>query len=426
MRNKNDILPDTSLWKVFTEFYKLKKGLDDHPDDETYTDHATIILVTIVENMFRVMMLPKMSCLKPSKRIGLSVPLLMNMMRESDRGWTLPGQDLEKVVRDALKPIGECGSGDLVWLRVGDVDRFIDTACPRPRPYLKNTILASSYPFQNVGCIKLEFGEGVFENTGHCEPDYEKMFDARHALVHSLLREPQPKVGRLVLGRVRMVENLFRKLLEGMPGTFDHYKGVALVDTDPGTAIRHLEAAARQANPDWWLHYHLGLAHLKVGSRENAKTAFLEACRKIGGLRKEMEGRRAQADAAASDWMREDMAVLAVSLGAEMTSLDEDDAASECFDCAVSISGEAYPGMCAGAAWYQWGISRFEKAAEYLDVALRSRDLAAGKRAMLYVDKGFMLQLLGSEGEAKACFEEALKLDPSNESACKHLSEQRA
>ena len=69
------MLPDTSLEKVFTEFYKLKKRLEDHLDDETYTDYATIMLVTIVENVFRVRMLSKVNYLKPDERIELRLPL---------------------------------------------------------------------------------------------------------------------------------------------------------------------------------------------------------------------------------------------------------------------------------------------------------------------------------------------------------------
>ncbi len=57
LRNRNDSLPDTSLEKVFTEFYRLKNGLEGHPNDETYMDHATIMLVSVVENMCRVKML---------------------------------------------------------------------------------------------------------------------------------------------------------------------------------------------------------------------------------------------------------------------------------------------------------------------------------------------------------------------------------
>ena len=423
MKNRNGMLPDTSLEKVFTEFYKLKKRLEDHLDDETYTDYATIMLVTIVENVFRVRMLPKVSYLKPDEEIELCLPLLADVVRESDRGRTLTSQDLEKAVHDALESIGNRISNDRARLLVGDVDRFVDAACLRPRPYLKNAILASSYTFQSVGSVKREFGKDVFDNTGYSEPDYVEMFAARHALVHSFLRAPQPDVGKLVSARVRMVENLFKKLFEDAPGTFDRHKGVALVDIDPGTALKHLEAAASQTNPDGWLLYHLGLAHVGMNDQESAKTAFLNAGRKIGGLRKEMEGRCAQTDTAASDWMREDMAVLAISLGAEMARFGDDDAASACFDAAVSISGESYPVMCAGAAWYQWDISRFEKAVEYLDVALRSRGLAAGGRATLCVDKGAALQMLGRVDEAAACFKEAQELDPDNVRARKHLSE---
>ena len=233
MKNRNGTLPDTSLEKVFTEFYKLKKRLEGHLDDETYTDYATIMLVTIVENVFRVRMLSKVDCLKPDEEIELHFSLLMGVVRESDRGWTLTGQDLEKVVHDSLKPIEKYVSDDRARLRVGDVDRFVDMACLRPRPYLKNAILASSYTFQNAGSVKREFGKDVFDNTGYSESDYVEMFAARHALVHSFLRAPQPDVGKLVSARFRMVESLFEKLLESAPGTFDRYKGVALVDIDP-------------------------------------------------------------------------------------------------------------------------------------------------------------------------------------------------
>lgn len=421
--NKNDALPDTSLEKVFAEFYGLKKGLEDNPGAEAHTDLATIMLVSIVENFFRVKMLSRVGCLKPGKRIGLRVSLLMDVLRGSDRGWTCTDQDLESVVRSALEPIAEDASKDIVYLCVGGVDRFIDMACPRPRPYLKNEILASSYSFQNTGLVKREFGNNVFDDTGYCESDYKGMFNARHALVHSLMREPQPGMGELVSERVRMVESLFRKLLGCTPGVFDCHKGTALIEIDPETALTCLTAAAEQPDPGGWTHYHLGRTYHKMGNAEGAKTAFLVAVRKIGGLRKDMEGRCAQVDYHVSDFLKLDMAVLSISLGEEMRLLGEDDAAVACFDVAVSIAGEEYPDVCTWAAWHHVGVLRYREAIACLDVALRHNGAIAGKLAQVYHDKGSILQLLGQDGEAEKCFGKALELDSANEEACGQFPE---
>ena len=420
--NKNDTLPDTSLERVFAEFYKLKKGLEDHPGDETYTDHATIILVTIVENMLRVRMLPRTNALADDWKVTLRVPLLVDAAWGSDGGEGLAGRDHVKAVSDYLESIGKDGSAERVCLRAGDIDRFIDAVCPKPEPYLKNTILASSYTFQNVKSIKDEFEE-VFVDTGHPESDYAEMFNARHALVHSLLREHRPEADGLALKRVHIVEALFRRLLQDTPGVFDLYKGVALVDIDPEEALAHLEAAAKQAGGNGWTSYHLGRAYRKTGDTENAKAELLKAAKNIGDLRKEMEGRLAHTDYAVREWMKFDTALLALCLGMEMERLGDDGAAAECFMCAVSINGESYPELYVWAAWQLEGISRFEDAIWCLDRALGCEDLTVEKRADAYNDKGVMLRLLGQEGRARTCFEKALELNPAHPRASKHLSE---
>ena len=419
--NRNYELPDTSLEKVFAEFYKLKKRLEEHPFDEVYTDHATIMLVTIVENMLRVRMLPRTDALPNDRKVTLRVPLLVVVACESCGGapadWE-PG----KAVSDYLESIEKDGSTESVSLCVGDIDRIIDAVCPNPEPYLKNRILASAYTFQSVKSIKDEFGEEVFSDTGHPESDYAEIFDARHALVHSLLREHRPVADGLVLKRVRIVEDLFRRLLRDDPGVFDLYKGAALVDIDPAEALTHLEAAAKQTSSGGWKFYHLGRAYRKTGGTEKAKAELLKAAKNVGGLLREMEGRRAHADGATREWVKFDTALLTLCLGMELERLGDDDAAAECFACAVSINSESYPELYVWAAWQLEGISRFEDAMWCLDRALDCKGLVGEQRAEAYADKGTMLRLMGQDGKARACFEKALELDPAQPGANKRLS----
>lgn len=426
LRNKNHELPDNSLEKVFTEFYRLREGLVGHLDGEVNTDHATTMLVTIVENMCRVMMRQRAGSLDNYREVTLQIPLLVSVARESDKGWILTDRDHEKGVRHFLKSIGkDVGKSSLyVKLRVREVDQLIEAVCSKPKLYLKNTILATSYNFQSVEGVK-RVKKSVFDDTHYTKSDYKEMFDTRHDLVHSLLRKPQPEASGLVRKWVCMVENLFEVLLKDLPGMFDHYKRVALVDIDTKTSIKHLKAAADKPGSNEWTSYHLGRAYANIGDMENAKTELLKACRKVGDLRKEMEGRCAHVDPAAADQLRLDMAVLILNVGMEVERLGEDDAASECFDEAVLICGESHADLCVWAAWLQYGLNRFGEAVEYLSLAIDKTDgfWEGRRRATLYNDKGSMLSMLGRDGEAKACFEEALRLDPSLGEASKRLLE---
>lgn len=144
--NRNDTLPDTSLEGVFAEFYRLKRGLGDHPGDETYTGHATIMPVTVVENVLRVRMLPRTNAMADYWKVTLRVPLLVDAAWGSGGG--LAGRGHVKAVSGYLESIGKDGSAARVCLGAGDIDRFVDAACPKPEPCLKNTIPASSYTFQ--------------------------------------------------------------------------------------------------------------------------------------------------------------------------------------------------------------------------------------------------------------------------------------
>ena len=421
MRNSNDTLPDTSLEKVFSEFYKLKRGLEEHPDDETYTDHATVMLVSVVENMCRVKMLPKVGTkgyAKPES-IFVRVSLLTDTARKNGHDWALPDRDHEKAVREFLESVNAKECGGLVQLSVTAIDRFVEDVCGKPKPYLKNDILASSYSFQRTKRIKGEFGDGLFDGTGYSESDYYGMFGARHALVHSMVREPDMPVHR----RVDMVEKLLERLLGDVPGAFNHHRGAALMDDDPKTALKCLSAAACQ-DPDAWTLYRLGCVQCRLGNVAEAKRTFLEAARRIGGLRKEMEGRLAHADNAAADWFRQDMGILAVGMGEEMRRIGEEDSASACFAAAASISGESDADMCVCAAWHQRGVGRFEEAVRCLDLALASKDMGDGKRSILYCDKGDMLSFLdGRAAESRECFEWALEMDAGNAEARRRLSE---
>ena len=426
LRNRNDSLPDTSLEKVFTEFYRLKNGLEGHPNDETYTDHATIMLVSVVENMCRVKMLQMVGEMHTSKdgskpdTLDVSVSFLMDTVRKNDWGWAAD-RDPESAVIGFLKSVkAEERHDGYARLKLVDVDRFVEEVCRKPYPFLKNTILASSYPFQSTRHMMDKFGD-VFRGTGYSESDYDGIFMARHALVHSLARDPDARVS--AMRRVNMVEKLFKNMLKGHPGTFDRYKGAALADIDPESALRHLKSAMHRLDSDPWARYHLGHVYRKLGNTEDAKRELLEAVEMIGSLRKDMEGRAAHTDYAVADWFRHDMGILAISLGDEMHLLGENGAASTCFEAAVSISDESDPDICVYAAWYQWGVGRFDEAARRLDAALAFKDMDDAKRSKLHCDKGEMLSYLdGRDAEAKECFVLALKLDPDNAEARRRIS----
>ena len=242
-------------------------------------------------------------------------------------------------------------------------------------------------------------------------------------MTHSLLRTHRTEADGLVLRRVRIVEDLFRRLLRDTPGMFDRCKGAALVDIDPEEALAHLEAAAMQAGGNRWTLYHLGRAHRKTGGAEKAKAHLLKATRNMGGLLKEMEGRRAHTDDAMREWLKFDTALLALCLSMEMERLGDDDAAAECFACAVSISGKSHPELYVEAAWQLEGISRFEDAIWCLDRALGCEGLTAERRAEAYGDKGAMLHHLGQDGKARTCFEKALELKPARPGVSRRLAE---
>ncbi len=347
------------------------------------------------------------------------VSFLVDTVRKNDWGWAA-GRDPESAVIDFLKSVkAEERHDGYARLKIVDVDRFVEEVCRKPYPFLKNAILASSYPFQKTRHIVDKFGD-VFRGTGYNESDYERIFMARHALVHSLARGPDARV--LTMRRVNMVEKLFKNMLKDHPGTFDRYKGAALADIDPESALRHLESAIRRLDSDPWARYHLGHVYRKLGNTEDAKRELLEAVKTIGSLRKDMQGRAAHTDYAVADWFRYDTGILAISLGGEMRLLGEDEAASTCFKAAATISGESGPDICVYAAWYQWGVARFDEAARHLDAALDFKDMDDVKRSRLYCDKGEMLSYLDErDAEARECFERALELDPDNEEAHRRL-----
>lgn len=424
--NKNAVLPDTSLANVFMEFYRLKNGLENNPNDLTYTDNATIMLVSIVENACRVKMamLAERDLNQNKKKISLSIPLLVDVVRDSDTGWTLDDQDYEEVVNNTLARMGcelkrdRVNMCDRVSMRDDDIELFVNKACPRPKPYIKNRILASSSPpFQKVLHVTREFGDGILDSTGYSKSDYKEMFDARHMLVHSLMRDPNSR--NSVQKWVKMVEKFLKKLLCGSNNEFNWHKGAALVDIDPEMALKHLNAAASLPHTNLWLLFYIAIAHIKLGHKQDAVEALQKVVYGVNCLLKEVEDGRAHKNMVVS-MLKYDLAVLCISIAVDVERYGYEAAAF--LDSAVSIAGLEYPDVCIWAAWYHEGSSRYIEAIDCLNVALHRKDTAADKLAQVYHDKGLILQLLGQDNKAKKCFERASELDPTNEVTRRHIS----
>ena len=176
-RLKSKDVPQLSMHEVFVKFYSLESIIN----DENQTNYIIIRLVTIIEEFCRNLIWLKL----------FNTPIEFTKRK--------------------------------IELEIPVIDDLIVTVTKGTKWITKEEIIAASYSFQQTSAITNEFAK-AFEGLNITE--YDKLFELRHKLVHTIKSVPMFDPKEYFL----LVEKLMKNILKQYGSSFYAYKIEALYE----------------------------------------------------------------------------------------------------------------------------------------------------------------------------------------------------
>ena len=309
---QGNTVPNLSIHNVFVEFYRLKSTLN---KDVSQNNYVIIRLVTIIEQFCRGILSYKLAQKTTNPNATIQLGLLL-------------------------------------------MDDLIRTVTEKTKRITKEEIMAASRSFQHTKPINDEFANAF---DGLDQNDFEKLFEIRHEIVHSVNEIPSFETKHYF----GLIEKMMRNILEKDNNFYQFY--------------RYKIDALKQLN-----------------NKREIKKCHKEAndyFKKISNKNKHSE---------------HTLVDIYYTWGLTLETFDKYHEATDCFDKVIQIEPDHWD------AHFMRAIA-FEKLQDRT-MAAKSHDKIIGldpNDSSGYYNKGLALQDFNEHNEAIKCFEKVIKLDPN-------------
>ena len=426
--------PNNSMEGVFKEFCILeniveKSGPSQSNTETRFMRHSAVIrLVAIIEQFFHAVLVKKISD-NPTKyahnTIKIHKALLADAIRTVEYGWhsTYP-KDVEERIQQFLTSKESNGTeSDYCKLDTKRLDNLLEPYCHAKAPDLWYMFIANEQSLQSTHRILDEMGNheiAVFDDSDAelSAKNYDKLFDARHILVHTM-----NDVVIDVKNYMKPTMRLFKRVLKNAGYDDPHVAficGFALNE-----AGRHDEAITVLNDlvghgPHGIVFQTLGESHYAIGNAASGKEWLMVAMgiahnvHEMFGTRSRPSGTSYVSKANLSNaWINN--ALLYRAIGETFRVNGEKDLAIQCYEAALIqcpsyvLLQEDIGGTFIGMGMPEKAIGCFKKVV----AAAPTNTYALGQLGLLYG--------VSDPKKSKKYYKKVLKLEPENESAKSRL-----
>ena len=274
--------------RTLSDFYQLRHTMME-PHTEYVRRYAITRIVTLIEQFLREIVVFNLMDGKEikQKNIILFKSLIISAIKQQEQ--TEPGDTSDSIwknVKGFIDKHSKDGASydcetERATIPIKLLKDLIKSCSKHPVYVLRYRLIAASLSFQNtwqINNILVEFGILANEDrlTGKTKVAFDKLFEARHVLIHSI-GDTDLNVRVYFL----LAETLFQNILEKIrpnQACFDFAKGKALNNNGQHEeAIKCLSTAVKYQYHDPQIFIHLGTSLLALGRKEEANERFREA-----------------------------------------------------------------------------------------------------------------------------------------------------